>query len=218
MAKFKYLGPEQLVGRFGKLKKNDIVDLWQSEVEFVEERSDETWSRVGKEDTSGVGVVLPTHTGGFDLSRVDWLRETRSALKRMSRTLLGEVAQSMREVGCNLPSEPETRLFSREHLFEELYGEAKRLKWDDPTNQVPDDQINMRTKVVPTLKAPAKKKPKAQAKPPEKGKRAHEEDGTFKADDPSTPDKNEAYVESDDSKEEDTKTKKGYRQLRREKK
>ena len=46
--------------------------------------------------------------------------------------------------------------------------------------------------------APAKKAPKKAASAKKvaakaKGKRAHEEDGTFKADDPSTPDKNEAY-------------------------
>lgn len=132
MAKFKYVGPEMLVGRFGRLKTGDVVDLWQTEAEFVTSRNLQDWEAVDVEDLTGVGSILPTRTLGYDLTRIDWVMECKSSLKRMSRSELGEVAMSMRRLGCILPAESETRTYSREHLFEVVYGEAKRLKWDQP--------------------------------------------------------------------------------------
>ncbi len=35
MAKFKYKGPTQTVGRFGILKKGAVVELRQSEVDYI---------------------------------------------------------------------------------------------------------------------------------------------------------------------------------------
>lgn len=148
MAKFKYVGAEMLVGRFGRLKKGDVRDLWQSEIDFIIERGSTDWEDVSTEDVEGVGGIVPTHTLGFDLTRVDWLRETRSSLVRMSRSELIEVSRSMRSIHCRVPSEDEIRQMTKECMFETLYGEVKRLRWDVPGHAVVDREPKPRKEPV----------------------------------------------------------------------
>lgn len=179
MAKFKYVGEEMLVGRFGRLKKGDVRELWQSEVDFLTERGSTEWKDVSKDDNEGVGTIVPVHTVGFDLTRVDWLRETRSSLVRMSRSELLEVTRSMRLIHCRVPSEDEARQMTKENLFETLYGEVKRLRWDVPRHaKVDRGPKKSETPVIHKEDAP---------------KRAHHKDGKFKEDDEDTAEVNEAY-------------------------
>lgn len=53
------------------------------------------------------------------------------------------------------------------------------------------------------VKEEAKPAPKKRGRPAAKKKRARNEDGHFVADDPSTPDVNEAYVQEEDAGEEE---------------
>lgn len=209
MAKFKYTGPEQHVGRFGRLKTGAIVDLWQSEIEFIESRNTPGWERVEEASLEGVGTIFPAKVEkGFDITRINWLHECRAALRRMSRSELAEVAQSMRLLGCQLPPEKESRSFSRDHLFETVYGEAKRLRWDQPGYQSAEAYALRGGKP-----GSANSAPKSGAAPEKV--RAHNEDGTFKADDPSTPEANEAWAE--EPKEEAKETKQEPRRIIRRK-
>jgi hypothetical protein len=186
-----------LVGRFGFLKTGSVRNLWQSEAEFITNRNLSDWVSTGKVSTAGVGEVFPLHTSGFDLSRIDWLKECHSALKRMSRSELGEVAHSMRKVGCTLPAEPETRTFTREAMFECLYEEAKRLKWDQAGYG--DTEMGQMEKGI-VAQASTTNDVEAHDVEHMKLVRTHDKKGKFVADDPET-DVDEAWEEEGKSEE-----------------
>lgn len=141
------------VGRFGKIAPGTIVDLWYSEVEFIQSNQSPEWEDVSEENLEGVGTIVPAKTGSFDLTNINWLQEARPSLRRLSRTELSEAADSMRKLGCHIPPESETRDWSREALFETLYGEVKRLRWDQPGYQA-IDRASLRDSGVPVITKP----------------------------------------------------------------
>ena len=134
MAKFKYLGPDNaLVGRFGRLNSGDVIKMWQSETECLLARPNPCWELIEEEDDLvGVGTVLPIRTRWYDLTRIYWLKEALSSLKRLSRPDLLSVVRAMRDIGAHVVDEKAAQTMSREALIEEAYGEVKRLKWDQP--------------------------------------------------------------------------------------
>lgn len=134
MAKFKYLGPDNArVGRFGKLKHGQVVDLWQSEADYVVSNGSVDWECVDEESNLvGVGTVLPARTQFYDLTRIFWLRETLPSLKRQSRGELLSICRAMRHVGAQIMEEGSLQQQSSEALMQLAYGEAKRLRWDQP--------------------------------------------------------------------------------------
>lgn len=134
MAKFIYLGADNtFVGRFGRLKHGAVINLWQSEVDYILATGSKKWKPVDEEvDATGVGTVLPAKTRWFDLTSIYWLKEARYALNRLSRPELVNACRAMRDLGATVPDEDSAYHSSREALVEELYGEAKRLKWDQP--------------------------------------------------------------------------------------
>lgn len=141
MAKFKYLGKDNtLVGRFGRLKKGDVVELWETEAEYVLMHPSDppTWVQVKQaDDMDGVGKILPAVTKHFDLTRVFWLREAFAFLSRQSRSELLAITRAFREIGAKVSSEQDCQCLSRDALKEHLYSEVKRLRWTE-SNVVPE--------------------------------------------------------------------------------
>lgn len=133
MAKFKYLGKDNtFVGRFGRLKTGDVVELWETESEYVlsHPTNPPVWKLVKEDvDKEGVGVIKPAITKHFDLTRVFWLREGFAFLNRQSRSELLAITRAFRDIGAKILSEEKCQCLSREALKELIYGEAKRLQW-----------------------------------------------------------------------------------------
>lgn len=141
MAKFKYLGKDGVrVGRFGKLSKGDVVDLWEGEAEYVRSHSTDPviWKEVVvEEDLEGVGTIVPALTKHFDLRRVFWLKEARAYLNNQSRSECLAIIRALREIGAKVPVEDDAQAMSKDALKESIYGEVKRLRWTDHSN-LPD--------------------------------------------------------------------------------
>ena len=131
MAKFKYLGDSGvLVGRHGRLKHGQIVELWQSEVEYITERGCVGWEPIEEEpDMEGVGVVIPVATRYYNLTRIHWTRNAISALRNMGNNELIEIGNAMRELGAKLPNHRGLVSLGKDRLAEVIYGEAARLQW-----------------------------------------------------------------------------------------
>lgn len=150
MSKFKYLGKDNtLVGRFGRLKQGQVVDLWETESEYVlsHPTNPPTWAMVKQElDDEGVGEIVPKITKHFDLTRVFWLREAYAFLSRQSRSELLAISRAFREIGAKVLSEADCQTMSREALKEMIYSEVKRLRWTDhvaaPVMSMPEDTEN----------------------------------------------------------------------------
>lgn len=134
MAKFKYLGKDNsLVGRFGRLKHGQVVELWQSEADYLESHSMDGWEKVASEtDTNGIGTIVPAVTPFYDLTRVFWLREAHASLRRMSRPELLQVCRALTFIEANMLPEAQIVTQSREALIELVHEEVRRLCWDQP--------------------------------------------------------------------------------------
>jgi hypothetical protein len=134
MAKFKYTGQDDaLVGRFGRLKRGTIVELWQTEAEYVESHGSVGWSRVKETgNIEGVGTILPAKTLNFDFTRTHWPTDMLYSMKRMSRPDLIHAALGLNSMGADIPGEKDLHNMSKEALFAAIYGELKRLRWDQP--------------------------------------------------------------------------------------
>ena len=157
MSKFKYLGKDNtLVGRFGRLKHGQVVELWETESEYVlsHPTNPPTWAQVKQDqDTEGVSEIVPQITKHFDLTRVFWLREAYRFLCRQSRSELLAISRAFREIKAKVLTEAECQTMSREALKEMLYSEVKRLRWTDhvdaPVMAMPEDEpVSQETEVV----------------------------------------------------------------------
>ena len=178
MSKFKYLGKDNtLVGRFGRLKHGQVVDLWETEAEYVLAHPSDppVWAPVkSSKDDTGVGEIVPKLTKHFDLTRVFWLREAYAFLSRQSRSELLAMARGFREVGASVKSEEDCQSMSREALKEMLYGEAKRLKWieDKPAHVA---VITRRPVAKPEETEPEQEEEEAEGSEPEADEESAEE-------------------------------------------
>ena len=133
MTKFKYTGPGGIVGRFGRLKTGDVVEMRLTETIYILEHGSDGWEKVDEpEDLSGVGVIVPKPTRAYDLTRIHWPTDTWPSLRRMTRSELLNVACAMRSLGAHIPTENILNTQQRDALFELVLEEVKRLRWDQP--------------------------------------------------------------------------------------
>ena len=140
--KLEYVAEEpDRVGRFGLLKKGDIIKV--SEEEYVTGINADCFRPVrerlvGQDPDLEVEKVVPGSSTSFNLQTIDWTRGNLfRRLKMRNRIVLGRIAKAIEEqTGDALVYGPR---FTRTQIAESILGAVRRQGWTTGSHLIKED-------------------------------------------------------------------------------
>jgi hypothetical protein len=129
MRVMEYAGKPERIGRFGRVKTGELLEMTEQEANEAL-RSDQ-WTAVDSPhvEAEDHDIPRPRKTKEFDLTTVDWANHRLSRhLSRQSRTTLWKMAKAVEEVTGrnNIPYGP---MESSDRTIDGICEAARLMKW-----------------------------------------------------------------------------------------